>query len=944
MNLENIKQFIFTPDSTGKNIKALCLGAFSVISAIAFGLVGIIRFINNYPLVGSVYFILCGISCTTAFLTAKIISEKNNIEKIDSLTYPLISGAFIFGLTALFFLDGGIMGGVPVFFVLAFVATPCLLPTSEAIITLILEALAYFLNTIFAYYYPNSINAELSNPVNSFLPLVILAITLGILIFLYTYAYRYQQVRLDNAISEANSANEAKSAFLDNMSHEIRTPMNSILGMNEMILREEQRPEITEYALVIQRAGRALLGIINDILDFSKLQDRKMEISPIRYDLSSLINDIVNIAAEEAKKKSLTFSVNVDKQIPRILDGDEYHIRQVMLNILNNAIKFTERGGITVTLGYEKVDNNNIMLKCSIADTGIGIKSEDIDHIFQPFEHLETTRQFRSDGSGLGLPIVQKLLQLMGSELRVESVYRKGSTFSFEVKQSVMKWEAIGDYERAFSVAAAHQAIRGRSFKAPNAKVLVVDDADVNLLVFANLLKNTRIKVDTATSGVEMLQLVRMNKYDMIFLDHRMPGMDGIEAFHAMKKITDGLNIKTPVVALTANAVLGARQMYIDEGFNDYISKPVDTVRLEQILLEYLPPELVIRNINDDNESQESISVNVSYFDAEHEHKENTDTVTESIVQAMNNDTESESSNPYKNIPGIDYDAAVTNCGTEETFVQALEIFYNSLDKKADEIQKFEKQKDIKNYTVLVHALKSAARLVGALDLSANAKYLEECGDKNDIHEIETKTPALLSQYRSYKPVLEKVFGKNEPDMSLPEISPSELKELYSMIKSFAEDFDLDNIDKMMEETKNYRIPESEREKFEKVKECVTNADWATLEEVLSDKKTEIKSETNENNISQITSDLPETDSNSSVENENEDSDDSSLPEMTELDLQELYLMMKGFIENLDRDNILSMLEQAKKFRIPDKEKEKFARITQCVENSDWNALEQLLF
>ena len=315
-----------------------------------------------------------------------------------------------------------------------------------------------------------------------------------------------------------------------------------------------------------------------------------------------------------------------------------------------------------------------------------------------------------------------------------------------------------------------------------------------------------------------MLQMVRMNHYNMIFLDHRMPGMDGIEAFHNMKKMTDGLNYNTPVIALTANAVLGARQLYIDEGFSDYISKPVDTVRLEQILLEYLPDDLIIRgdDMKDDNANSPAVREESSAHD-------------ESEIES-----ESESSQ-YKNIPGIDYDAAVTNCGTEDTFVQALEIFYNTLDKKADDIERFEREKDIKNYTVLVHALKSAARLVGALKLSDDAKYLEACGDKEDIAEIEAKTPALLSQYRGYKPVLEKVFGKkDEPDMSLPEISITDLHEMYSMIKGFAADFDLDNIDNMMAEAKNYRIPESEREKFEQIKECVTNADWGKLEELLS--------------------------------------------------------------------------------------------------------------
>ena len=772
--------------------------------------IGVIRICGGYGASACAYFVMSLLSLGL-FVYSVICLRAGNTARLRKLSYPLTAGGFIFGLTSLFFLDGGTLGGVPVFFILAVVATPCFLPTAESVIMVCLELTAYTANALFAYYYPSSIDPALAVPGNTFLPILIVTGVLALFCILYTYSYRHQQSRLDSAIAEANSANEAKSSFLNNMSHEIRTPMNSILGMNEMILREEDRPEIREYAVVIQRSGRALLGIINDVLDFSKLQDKKMEIMPVRYDLSSLINDLVSIAAEQAKKKSLTFTVNVDKNIPRILDGDEYHIRQVMMNILNNAIKYTERGGVTVTIGYETIDTYNILLKCAVSDTGIGIKSEDIEDIFLPFEHVEASRKFSADGSGLGLPIVQRLLKLMDSELKVESVFHKGSTFSFDVKQAVIKWEPIGDYERAFSQATAHQGKTfAQSFQAPNARVLVVDDADVNLLVFANLLKKTKIKIDTASSGLEMLQMVRMNHYNIIFLDHRMPGMDGIEAFHNMKKMTDGLNYNTPVVALTANAVLGARQLYIDEGFSDYISKPVDTVRLEQVLLEYLPPDLIVRG--DDM----------------------TDDMTTPAPVTENAREPEDESAKYKNIPGIDYDAAVTNCGTEDTFIQALEIFYNSLDKKADEIEGFEREKDIKNYTIKVHALKSAARLVGALKLSEDAKYLEACGDKSDVAEIEAKTPALLSLYRSYKPELAKVFGnKDEPDMSLPEISVDDLHEMYSLIKGFAADFDLDNIDRMMEEAKNYRIPESEREKFEKIKECVTSADWGTLEDLL---------------------------------------------------------------------------------------------------------------
>ena len=831
MKTQSIRDFILEPDRPGGRVMALCFCTCGTFLLLATLTLSIMRFAAGNIQAGWGYVVLCALSAV--MLCYSIINIKHGtIEKLSKMAMPFVVIEFIFGLTALFFLDGGINGGVPIFFILAVVLTPCFFETGDSIDFLCLEILTYSLNVFFSYHYHYAIVDEYVKPGDVVFPILIVTAILGVLCLFYNYSFRKQQKQLDSALSEANSANEAKSSFLNSMSHEIRTPMNSILGMNEMILREEDRPEIREYALVIQRSGRALLGIINDVLDFSKLQDKKMEIMPVRYDLSSLINDFVNIAAEQAKKKSLTFTVNVDKTIPRILDGDEYHIRQVMTNILNNAVKYTERGGITLTMGFEKLDSYTILLHFAVTDTGIGIKSDDIEYIFQPFEHIESSRRFNADGSGLGLSIVQRLLTLMDSELKVESVFHKGSTFSFDVKQTVIKWEPIGDYERAFSVASSHQGKKFmHSFQAPEAKVLVVDDADINLMVFSNLLKKTKIKIDTASSGLEMLQMVRMKHYDMIFLDHRMPGMDGIEAFHNMKKMTECLNLNTPVVALTANAVLGARQLYMDEGFSDYISKPIDTVRLEQVLLEYLPDDLIIKG--EDIEIEDD-APKLKAPKSEPSSTYNEPTVSEEPAEAEEEEAEGDEYEKFKNIEGIDFNAAVTNCGSEDTFVQALEIFYNSLDKKADEIETYEKEKDIKNYTVKVHALKSAARLVGALDLSADAKYLEECGDKNDEHEIETKTPALLSKYRSYKPILAKVFGSNdEPDMSLPEIPVADLHEMYSLIKGFAADFDLDNIDRMMEEAKNFRVPEAERERFEKIKECVTNADWGTLEELL---------------------------------------------------------------------------------------------------------------
>ena len=812
-------------DRMKRDVIAFSLWTVTLLSALFMGIMGMVRLAGQYPKVGWAYMALCvGAAILFLYVDRRIRKGNNKVGDLDSLTYPLVLGGYIFGLSALFFMDRGIDGGVHMFFIFAFVTTPCFMTTRwEATLMLVLELLAYGIDVVLAFRYPKSVNWGLMGSMDTFLPMTLVAVALGIMCLLYTLAYRSQRVRLDKALREANAASEAKSVFLDNMSHEIRTPMNSILGMNEMILREETRPEIVEYALAIQRSGHALLSIINDVLDFSKLQDDKMEIIPIHYDVSSIINDMVNMAAQKARAKSLEFKVNVDKDIPQVLEGDEYHIRQAVSNILDNAIKFTSTGSVTLTIGFEKLDERTVLMKPSVTDTGIGIREEDLPLIFQPFEHIESSRTFKADGSGLGLAVVRDLLRLMGSDLKVESTFRKGSTFSFDIRQTVVKWDPIGDYARAYSEAAVHQgAAHHEAFQAPNARVVVVDDTDVNLLVFTNLLKKTKIRIDTATSGVEMLQMARVNRYDVIFLDHRMPGMDGIEAFHAMQDLPNNLNRNTPVIALTANAVLGARQMYIDEGFSDYLSKPVDTVRLERMLLEYLPHDLVQRGAisKKDEEPEPAGAAAASSMSGDE------------APEAQGTFQNGAGGSPYAHIPGIDYDAAITHCGSEDTFVQALQIFYDTLDQRANDIQRYAEEKDIKNYTILVHALKSAARLVGALELSADAKHLEECGDKQDVAEIEAKTPDLLRQYRDYKEVLGPLFGKQEED--LPEMSVAELHELYEVLKELAAMFDLDNIDKMMERAEGYRIPDSEKEKFDKVKDCVTAADWGMLEQLLA--------------------------------------------------------------------------------------------------------------
>lgn len=400
---------------------------------------------------------------------------------------------------------------------------------------------------------------------------------------------------LNEAKRAADEANRAKSRFLANMSHDIRTPINAILGMNEVILRESDEEEILNYSEIIKSAGKTLLGLINDILDFSKIESGKIEITPVEYDLSTILSELVNMIRQRADDKGLALKIDFDRNIPRGLFGDEVRIKQVITNILTNAVKYTEEGSVTFSVGYETLrdEPGYIMLRVSVKDTGIGIKEEDMPRLFSEFERIEEARNRNIEGTGLGMSITRRLLELMGSELKVESVYGAGSTFSFLLKQKVISWYELGDYETSYKSLQKKNEKYKVKFTAPSANVLVVDDNPINLTVFRNLIKKTFIGVDCVKNGEEGLKLVAQNRYDMIFIDHMMPGMDGIETLHAMKESADSLNHGTPSVCLTANAISGAREMYIKEGFDDYLTKPIDPSVLEDLLIRYLPKDKV---------------------------------------------------------------------------------------------------------------------------------------------------------------------------------------------------------------------------------------------------------------------------------------------------------------------------------------------------------------
>ncbi len=600
------------------------------------------------------------------------------------------------------------------------------------------------------------------------------------------------------------AASQAKSAFLANMSHEIRTPINAVIGMDEMILREAKDKTILGYASNIKTASSNLLSIVNEILDFSKIEAGKMEILPENYDLSSVIVDLVNMINERAKSKGLKLNLQTAPSIPKTLFGDSVRIKQCILNLLTNAVKYTHKGSITFSLDYKEIDKEKIFLCVKVKDTGIGIKEEDLEKLCSPFERIEEGRNRTIEGTGLGMSIVKRLLDMMGSQLKVQSVYGKGSEFSFEVEQKVIDWTEIGDINEAYKNSIEEIAAYKEKLHAPRAHLLFVDDTEMNLEVIKALLKNTGIKIDTALSGKEALELVQDNCYDILFIDHRMPEMDGIETLHAMKTLAENKSAGKPCVALTANAISGVKKMYLEEGFTDYLSKPVNPEKLEDMIRQYLPKDYL-------------------------------EDAPEELESAEENDgTEAELITKLRSVEGIDADTALANCATVEILQTSLTKYYETIEEKAAELQKFYEDEDWENYCTKVHALKSTSRLIGAMELSEKAAYLEEKSEKEEAEEIKKNHDALIELFKSFGPKLKDIIDAASQDQDeKPVISEEELKEKLERLKKCAEGFDIDGADAIMQEFSNYSMPDSFKDDFAKIKTCVENVDFKELKNIL---------------------------------------------------------------------------------------------------------------
>lgn len=548
-------------------------------------------------------------------------------------------------------------------------------------------------------------------------------ITLSLVIFvLVTYfctssyfnrvkAARYAE-EVKKAKDEAEQANAAKSDFLANMSHEIRTPINAVLGMNEMILRESDDANVREYAGKAHNAGKTLLNLINDILDLSKIEAGKMEIVNDVYYLSSVLNNVVNMMRVKAEEKKLEFRVEVDEKIPDLLMGDDTRISQVIINILNNAVKYTREGSVCLKVekadaltadGTDAVGEDEVVLKISVSDTGIGIREEDMGKLFGNFERLDQKANKNVEGTGLGLSITVKMLEMMNGRIEVESVYGKGSTFTIYIPQAVEGDVMIGDFEAKFAEYVKSLNDYKETFRAPDAHILVVDDNEMNLFVVEKLLKTTEVKVSCCDSGERCLELIRQRHYDVILLDHMMPELDGVETLKRMKEMKHHLCKDTPVIALTANAIVGVREMYLADGFDDYLSKPVDANELEAILRKHLPEDKVIVEILEPQVSVEEFFTPLP-------------------------DEECEEPGQY-----IDRDTAMIYCaGSDEIFREFLGMFCNLYEKKKAKILSCYDGGNWEEYGIELHSLKSTSLSIGGKRISELAFELEKAGKAGD--------------------------------------------------------------------------------------------------------------------------------------------------------------------------------------------------------------------
>lgn len=608
-------------------------------------------------------------------------------------------------------------------------------------------------------------------------------------------------------VLQTEDANRAKTNFVSNMSHEIRTPMNSIVGITEILLRSRHSPKEQEYLLNIQSSGRVLLTIINDVLDCSKMEAGKMQLFDEPYDTCSLFHDLRISMENRIGHSGLELIYDIDQDIPCKLKGDMGRIRQVIINLVNNAIKYTEKGSVRFSVHVRQKNTDKVMLYYEVADTGIGIRKEDQKILFDAFQRVEMDRNRYVEGTGLGLTISQNLVNMMGGVIEVESEYGKGSRFFFTIEQTIIDPTPVSAVNYNGQKDNVTEKEAECLFIAPEAHILLVDDNELNLVVAKELLKPLRMQIDTAENGLQAVKMVRGSQYDLVLMDHMMPVMDGIEAAKAIRALPEDKYQKLPIIALTANAMVDARKEFLNAGMNGFVAKPIDFARICNQLKLWLPKDLV------------------------------RDVPKEEAKKLLADDLSDREIQPEDPQMGFSFEEGVKHCGSKAALMKTIRIFYRTIDSKADKIEQCLKEGLISDYVVEVHALKSSALLIGAVPLSEAAKELEDYGKQGKTEVLEEKTPDVLTLYRDLKNIL-RPYAEKEEDAK-KEFSDGEWITALQQIHQCIEQFDLDGVDQIMEQLEEYQVPECIRESMDQLRVYVADVSMEEIME-LTDTMTEL--------------------------------------------------------------------------------------------------------
>ena len=592
-------------------------------------------------------------------------------------------------------------------------------------------------------------------------------------------------------VLQTEDANRAKTNFVSNMSHEIRTPMNSIVGITEILLRSRHSPKEQEYLLNIQSSGRVLLTIINDVLDCSKMEAGKMQLFDEPYDTCSLFHDLRISMENRIGHSGLELIYDIDQDIPCKLKGDMGRIRQVIINLVNNAIKYTEKGSVRFSVHVRQKNTDKVMLYYEVADTGIGIRKEDQKILFDAFQRVEMDRNRYVEGTGLGLTISQNLVNMMGGVIEVESEYGKGSRFFFTIEQTIIDPTPVSAVNYNGQKDNVTEKEAECLFIAPEAHILLVDDNELNLVVAKELLKPLRMQIDTAENGLQAVKMVRGSQYDLVLMDHMMPVMDGIEAAKAIRALPEDKYQKLPIIALTANAMVDARKEFLNAGMNGFVAKPIDFARICNQLKLWLPKDLV------------------------------RDVPKEEAKKLLADDLSDREIQPEDPQMGFSFEEGVKHCGSKAALMKTIRIFYRTIDSKANKIEQCLKEGLISDYVIEIHALKSSALLIGAVPLSEAAKELEDYGKQGKTEVLEEKTPDVLTLYRDLKNIL-RPYAEKEEDAK-KEFSDGEWITALQQIHQCIEQFDLDGVDQIMEQLEEYQVPECIRESMDQLRVYVAD-------------------------------------------------------------------------------------------------------------------------